>query len=127
MAAQYRLTFRPSGNPKAGAADHKEPTDEWRKIRSIEEAEAKAARARKEVRHAAPMARKKQKPVPVDGTGTVPVSGPQKPNFPVPLSGTTVGPKTGTTIYISGGVGGRGTEEALGAKEEEEEVRTLGA
>jgi hypothetical protein len=53
MAAQYRLTFRPSGNPRAGAADHKDPTDEWRKIRSIEEAEAKAARARKEVRHAA--------------------------------------------------------------------------
>jgi hypothetical protein len=51
---QYRLTHRPSGR-----SHDIDPTNDWRKIRCIEEAEVIAARARKERRRAAPQRAKK--------------------------------------------------------------------
>jgi hypothetical protein len=115
VAAKYRLTFRPSGNPNARKSDHIEATNDWRKIRSIEEAEAKAEQARKKIRHAAPRRAKNKTQSWNPGPGQSWIPGPVERKSPVLDSRTTVAPESKTTFYISGGEGGRGTEEALGA------------
>ena len=85
----YRLTYLPVGRAR--------PTNEWQRIRTMEEAEAIARVARKT------SAGGKQKTSAGKRTGFGVGNHHRKPNFSVPVSVTTVPvPETGTTSRLSG-------------------------
>jgi hypothetical protein len=95
-AARYRLTY-------VNSTGRLQPTHEWKAIKTVEEAEAIAAAARraKDERAAAAGRRKNKIPVPETVTSTGTENGYRSAESPVPETGTTrPPPETGTTIYI---------------------------
>jgi hypothetical protein len=79
----YRITYRPWGS-------HRQITDEWRRIVTIEEAEAIARAARMQPPAQPPRAAKNKKPVGEIPTGTSGGKRTEQDGFPVGVSPTTV-------------------------------------
>jgi hypothetical protein len=94
-AARYLLTY-------VNSTGRLQPSHEWKAIKTVEEAEAIAAAARRAKDRRAVAAGSKNKiPVPETGTSTGPENRDRSSESPVPETGTTRPlPETGTTLYI---------------------------
>jgi hypothetical protein len=97
----YRLTYRFCGSQQ-------ETTDEWRQIKTIEEAEATSERARSQRSERRP---KNKSPVPENALTPVPETITGNDHFPVPETITTVPMPETITTSIS-----RGVPPALGPR-----------
>jgi hypothetical protein len=95
-----------------------EPTHEWKRIRSLDEAEMKARAAR-----AVQQPPKNKKPVRVSPPTSVRVSRTENADFPVRVSRTTAVGETPTTSDISG----EGSDSATRGEEEQQPALRIGA
>jgi hypothetical protein len=101
-ASQFRLTYQKFKEDPDGEVFY-EPTDEWRRFRTIEEAEGVAARARAVPPCRPYQARRtKQKAAPQNATVPPPEMGAENDQFSPPKKGATARPpKRGTPIISS--------------------------
>jgi hypothetical protein len=102
-ASQFRLTYHPFKEDRDGEVLY-EPTNEWRRFKNIEEAEATAAEAKSAVPPCRPYQarRKKQKVAPQNGTVPPPEMGDENGQSPPrEMGGAAHPPKRGALIISS--------------------------
>jgi hypothetical protein len=95
-ASQFRLTHHPFKEDPDGEVLY-EPTNEWRRFKTIEEVEAIAAKAKRAVPPCRPYQarRKKQKAAPQNGTVPPPEMGDENGQSPPPEKGVPPAPRKG--------------------------------
>jgi hypothetical protein len=101
-ASKFRLTYHPFKEDPDGGVLY-EPTNEWRRFKTIEEAETIAAKAKRDVPPCRPYQarQKKQKAAPQNGTVPPPEMGDENGQSPPPEKGDTDRPPKRGVLIIS--------------------------